>query len=173
MRMWEGFELPGYDYDAISPQAFVKHVGVKCGMLDLPSGMKYRLLVLPKGALRHLSQEESMTPKMLNSIRDMVEEGVTVVGRPPVKAPGLSGYPASDEKLRETVKELWGSGAPAQSGDRKVGKGRVVWGKPVPEVLAAMGVLPDFASSRPLRHIHRDLDGMDTYFVANPDPLPA
>jgi len=42
-----------------------------------------------------------------------------------------------------------------------------------PDVPAAMGVLPDFASSRPLRHIHRDLDGMDIYFVANPDPLPA
>jgi len=32
-------------------------------------------------------------------------------------------------------------------------------------------VVPDFASSRPLRHIHRDLDGTDMYFVANPDPL--
>lgn len=165
MRMWERLELPGYDYDATSPQAFLKHAGVKRGMLDLPSGMKYRLLVLPKG--------ESMTPKMLDKIRDLVEDGVTVVGRPLVKAPGLSGYPASDEKVLETVKELWGSGEPAQSGDRKAGKGRVVWGKPVPEVLAAMGVLPDFASSRPLRHIHRDLDGMDIYFVANPDPLPA
>lgn len=36
MRMWEGLELPGYDYDAISPQAFMKHVGVKRGTLDLP-----------------------------------------------------------------------------------------------------------------------------------------
>jgi hypothetical protein len=165
MERFRTMDLPGYDYDGISPQAFLKNAGVKRGMLNLPSGMKYRLLVLPEG--------ESMTPKMLDKIKDLVEDGVTVAGRPPVKAPGLSGYPKSDEEVLETVKELWGSSAPAQSGDRKVGKGRVVWGKPVPEVLAAMGVLPDFASSRPLRHIHRDLDGMDVYFVANPDPLSA
>ena len=165
VRLWDRLEMPGYDYDAISPQAFLKNAGVKRGMLDLPSGMKYRLLVLPKG--------ESMTPKMLDKIRDLVEAGVTVVGRPPVKAPGLSGYPKSHEEITETAKALWGSSAPAQSGDRMVGKGRVVWGKPVPEVLAAMGVVPDFVSSRPLRHIHRDLDVMDVYFVANPDPLSA
>ena len=33
--------------------------------------------------------------------------------------------------------------------------------------LAARGVPPDFAAARPLRYIHRRLDGADVYFVAN------
>jgi hypothetical protein len=165
VRLWDKLDVPGYDYDAIGPQAFLKNAGMKGGMLELPSGMKYRLLVLPKG--------DSMTPKMLHKIKDLVEAGATVVGMPPVKASGLSGYPQSDGKIAETAKALWGSPAPSALGDRKVGKGRVVWGKPVPEVLATMGVAPDFTSSRTLRHIHRDLDGKDVYFVANPDPISA
>jgi len=110
---------------------------------------------------------------MLEKIRNLVQEGATVVGRPPVRAAGLSGYPKSDELITRTSKELWGSVVTTELGERKAGKGRVVWGRPLPEVLATMGVVPDFTSSRPLRHIHRDLDGTDIYFVANPDPLSA
>lgn len=168
VRLWDKIEAPGHDYDALSPQAFMKDVGVKGGMLDLPSGMKYRLLVLPardRGG-------DYMTSKMFGKIKDLVEAGATVVGLPPVKARGLSGYPKSDDEIKETAKALWGAAAPPPAGDRKVGKGRVVWGKPVAEVLATMGVAPDFVSSRSLRHIHRSLDGMDLYFVANSAPSP-
>jgi hypothetical protein len=76
----------------------------------------------------------------------------------------------SDEEMKETTKALWGTTAPAPAGERKVGKGLVVWGKTVAEVLAAMGVARDFVSSRPMRYIHRDLAGKDVYFVANPVP---
>jgi hypothetical protein len=161
-RLWDRLEVPGYDYDAIGPHAFMKDVGVKHGKLYLPSGMEYRLLVLPEG--------EYMTPEMLDKIRNLVQEGATVVGRPPKKAAGLSGYPMSDELIARTAKELWGSDVPPESGERKAGKGRVVWGRPLPEALAAMGVVPDFTSRRTLRYIHRELNGMDIYFVANPDP---
>ena len=55
--------MTGYDYDGISPQAFLKDVTVEDGLLKLPSGMSYRLLVLPEG--------EAMTPKMLEKIADL------------------------------------------------------------------------------------------------------
>jgi hypothetical protein len=162
MERFKTMELPGYDYDGISPQAFLKNVTVRRGIVKLPSGMKYRLLVLPEG--------DSMTPQMLDRIEDLVEDGAIVVGKPPAKSPSLTDYPKCDEEVKETVKELWGSCTPEQSGDRKVGKGRVVWGKSVPEVLTGMGVKPDFTASQPMRYIHRILDGADVYFVANPAP---
>jgi hypothetical protein len=168
VRLWDRIEAPGHDYDAIGPQAFMTGVGVKNGVLELPSGMNYRLLVLPA----HHRGGDYMTPKLLDKIKELVEAGATVVGMPPVKARGLSGYPRSDGEIKKTAEALWGSAAPAPAGDHKVGKGRVAWGRPVAEVLATMGVAPDFVSSQPLRHIHRTLAGQDMYFVANPTSRP-
>ena len=48
MQRFTGVALTGYDYDGISPQAFLKDVTVEGGALKLPSGMSYRLLVLPR-----------------------------------------------------------------------------------------------------------------------------
>ena len=159
MQRFKTMELPGYDYDGISPQAFFKDVTVKHGVLELPSDMKYSLLVLPDG--------ETMTPQMLEKIKELVVDGATVVGKPPVRSPGLSGYPDSDAQVKRLVEKLWGIG-PAT--DRKVGKGRVVAGKTPSEVLTTMGIRPDFISSRPIHYIHRVLGDMDIYFIANPDP---
>jgi alpha-L-rhamnosidase len=158
MKRFTPMKLSGYDYDAISPQSFLKNVTVKSGVLELPSGMKYRLLVLP--------DVDAMTPQMLEKIEKLVENGATVVGKPPVRSPGLSGYPECDAQVKRLVEKLWGTG-PAT--DRKVGKGRVVAGKTPSEVLTTMGIQPDFNASQPISYIHRVLDEMDVYFVANSD----
>jgi hypothetical protein len=42
----------------------------------------------------------------------------------------------------------------------------------VSNVLATLGVSPDFASDAPLRYAHRRTDQADLYFVANPDEHP-
>src|SRR5450759_1793565 len=107
-----------------------------------------------------------MTPQMLEKIEKLVENGATIVGKPPVKSPSLSGYPECDAQVKRLVEKLWGTG-PAT--DRKVGKGRVVAGKTPSEVLTTMGIQPDFNASQPIRYIHRVLDEMDVYFVANSD----
>ena len=78
-------KLEGNDYDGISPQKFLKDVTVQDGLLSLPSGMKYRLLVLP--------DDREMSPAMLKKIKELVEAGATVAGESPLKAPGLTGYP--------------------------------------------------------------------------------
>ena len=159
MQRFTPLTLSGYDYDAISPQAFLKQATVKRGELALPSGMRYRLLVLPEA--------EAMTPRMLEKIQGLVEAGATVVGKPPTKAPGLSGYPEADARVKSLAEKLWGAGAAA---DRKVGKGRVIAGKSPAEALAVLGVRPDFLASRAMRYIHRVLDDQEVYFVANPEP---
>ena len=157
MRRFAPLKLTGYDYDAISPQAFLKNVTVKDGMLELPSGMKYRLLLLP--------EDESMTPRMLEKIAALAKGGATILGKPPVKAPGLSGYPQCDAQVRALTAKLWGAGPDAEG---KTPKGQVVTGKSPAEVLAASGVGPDFLASRSIRYIHRVVADKDVYFLANP-----
>jgi hypothetical protein len=102
---------------------------------------------------------------MLEKIKTLVEDGATVLGNPPSKAPGLSGYPESDARVKMAAAKLWGAGA-------KTGKGRVLTGKTPAEALADIKVRPDFVSNKNIRYIHRALDGGDLYFVANPGSMP-
>ena len=72
-----GVARPKYDYDGCSPEMALEGMRVEDGRIVLPSGMRYRLLVLPPG--------ETMTPELLAKIKDLVEAGATVVGPRPVR----------------------------------------------------------------------------------------
>ena len=158
---------PGYNFDGCTADTVYKRISIKDGRIVLPDGMSYRLLVLPKEGEQ--VQAGLMTPELLKRIEQLVSEGMTVVGPRPVKSPSLTNYPACDKDLSAIADRLWGS-ASAPAGDRKVGQGRVVWGRTPQEVLAAWNIPVDFTSGdpAPYRYIHRSAeDGTDIYFVAN------
>ncbi|MHB9006038.1 MAG: glycosyl hydrolase, partial [Limisphaerales bacterium] len=151
---------PGRDFDYINAEIIETKLQVKNGVLTLPHGTTYRVLVLP--------ELETMRPEVLGKIRDLVKAGATVLGPPPSRSPSLENFPAADEQVRKLVAELWGQADVTQPGERQAGKGRLVWGKSLEEVLASLESPPDFESSTPLRHTHRRSGDTDLYFVANP-----
>jgi hypothetical protein len=174
-------DRPGYNFDGCTPEIVRTRMTVKNGRLVLPDGMSYQLLVLPP--------VEAMTPDLLKKIKELVEAGATVVGAPPRRSPGLTDYPRCDEQVRTLAAQLWGHGdaqtdsdgtgtspgqfavKPAQSvTEHRYGQGRVVQGKTLEQVLAAMGLRPDFTAGHHWRYIHRILGETDLYFVANPQP---
>ena len=128
---------PGYNFDGCTADTVYKRISIKDGRIVLPDGMSYRLLVLPKEGEQ--VQAGLMTPELLKRIEQLVSEGMTVVGPRPVKSPSLTNYPACDKDLSAIADRLWGS-ASAPAGDRKVGQGRVVWGRTPQEVLAAWNI---------------------------------
>ncbi len=116
-----GHDRPGYNFDGCPPEVVLERMTVKDGRIVLPDGMNYRMLVLP--------QVETMTPRLLRKIKDLVADGATVVGAPPVGSPSLSGYPKCDAEVNALAAELWGTGdAPVELTERPYGKGRVFWG---------------------------------------------
>ena len=120
----EGFDRPGHNFDGCPPEVVLTRMSVQDGRLVLPDGMSYRMLVLP--------QVETMTPRLLREIRDLVAAGATVLGSPPKKSPSLEDYPKCDEEVAVLAKELWGAGeAPAKLTERPLGKGRVIWGREI------------------------------------------
>ncbi len=180
----------GYNFDGCAPETLLARMSVKNGQLVLPDGMRYRLLVLP--------ERDTMTPRLLRKVRDLVRAGATVIGRPPTKSPSLSGYPQCDAEVKKLAAELWGEFVvPALAGqtpeppkggttnvERRVGKGRVVWSRiskapelpeqygdfaVVADTLRGMGVSPDFESDTALRYTHRGDGETDVFFVANPE----
>jgi hypothetical protein len=109
----------GYHFDGCSPEALINRASVKDGRIVFPDGMTYRLLVLPRF--------DTMTPRLLRKIVELVENGATVFGAPPQKSPSLCNYPDCDRQLRELAATLWPHDE-AQF-ERSVGKGRVFYDK--------------------------------------------
>ena len=164
----------GYGFDGCSPALLLDRAEVKNGLITFPGGTSYRLLVLPK--------IQTMTPQLLRKIAALVRSGAVVVGSPPQKSPGLSGYPACDAEVKSLARDLWGSlDAPMVATQHRCGKGVLHWGGawsandsalyPAYELTAgllqSMGVAEDFSSASSVRYGHRRSAGRDIYFVAN------
>lgn len=182
---------PGHDFDGCPPELIIDAMQVENGELVLPSGMRYRLLVLPtydaqgEPVIRladgadyaykplPLPKVRTMTPALLKSVQTLVQQGATVLGWRPAKSPSLAGFPECDQEVTRLADALWGVGSGDQGvGERRVGKGRVYWGSTPEQVLAELGVPRDFACSPNLEgmlnHTHRrHADGTDVYFVVN------
>jgi hypothetical protein len=105
----------GYDYDALSPELLLSQLTFRDGRLTLPNGMSYRVLVLPGG--------NTMRPALLGKIKELVQQGATVVGPPPSKSPSLSDYRRADAEVRRLAAELWGDSDGASITEHRVGKG--------------------------------------------------
>jgi hypothetical protein len=157
-------DRPAYNFDGCSPDVVLTRMSVKDGRIVLPDGMSYRLLALPNS--------QTMTPRLLAKIVELVEAGATVVGPRPQKSPALENYPACDDEVKKLADRLWGDCDGEKIKQHVLGKGSVVWGKSAEQVLAERKVPVDFSSdgglNGKLRYIHRTLeDGTELYFVAN------
>ena len=165
----------GYDYDFVAQQAVVKMMTVKNGRLVLPSGMSYRVLVLP--------ESDTMRPELLSKVKALVMDGAVVIGPPPKASPSLVNYPACDQQIAQLATDLWGGTNGSGITERRLGKGRVIWNISTADVLVDLGITPDFnvhgwpdftnvAVGSQVRYIHRRIDDDDIYFVASTSSTP-
>ena len=154
--------LPGYDYDVVTSEVILDRMSVKDGRLVLPDGMSYRVLVLPDRPVISLP--------VLRKLKELVAAGATVIGPRPAREQTLKDYPQCDVEVAKLADELWGS-ASGTTGEHRLGKGQVIWGKTAREVLLADELKPDFRvageSDRPLDYFHRRDGETDLYFLAN------
>jgi hypothetical protein len=136
----------GYNWDVCAAKAF-KELKVVDGKVVAPSGVKYRLLVLPN--------LETMSMEIINKVEALVDAGAKVCGmKRPIRAPGLRGFPNEDGRVRDIAEKVWAKGVMTCCPQ---------------EALKRLGVEPDFASKErnpPAIWIHRCGNGMDWYFVS-------
>jgi hypothetical protein len=71
----------------------------------------------------------------------------------------------ADREFASIVKELWGE-KPLQTGDRKIGKGRLIWGGDLAANLVKLGIEQDVVGARSATWIHSRDGETDIYFVA-------
>ena len=162
----ERSDIPaGYAWDMCNSDAFLKRASVKDGRVVLPDGKSYAVFAL--------SDDKPMLLPVLRKIEKMVGEGMVLVGNPPQRPFGLSGYPDSDAEFIAIVKRLWGEANGSTPAVRHCGKGAVFVGQPVDQVLKSLKIGPDLAwqpaAGVDLEYIHhRSADGeVDVYYVIN------
>jgi hypothetical protein len=154
----------GYYYDVANEEAILTRMKAEDGRIALPDGMSYRVLILP--------EDTRLTLDLLRKVRDLVKEGIALVGPKPQINPGLTGYPNCDTELRQIADEVWGGLDGSTVTERNYGKGRVFWGLTLAEVLGKLNIPPDCditsrSGDAPINFIHRRVGDADVYFVAN------
>jgi hypothetical protein len=160
-----GHVLPGYDYDLINEDRLLS-LSVNDGLITLPHAKKYQILTLPDFKI--------LSHNALLKIHQLILEGATVVGSRPLDMVSLSGRPESVDRFNKYVDELWGEEI-SESGQRQVGKGRIIWGQSAREILLKGSILPDFeavdnSQNNEYDYIHRRIGDIDVYFISSQNP---
>lgn len=155
-------ELPkGYQFDYINAEVIERDLFVKDGLLTLPHGTQYRILVLPK--------LETMRPELLAKIKKLIEDGAVVLGPAPKRSPSGESFPTADRQVEKLAGELW-SGLDGRSVKAvKRGKGELLFGMTMEEALKYIGCVPDcgLPADAPVLYGHRSAGDADIYFISN------
>ncbi len=160
--------LPGYDYDYINADVITTTLRVEAGKLVLPSGVSYRVMLLPDRA--------DISLEVLKSLEKLVSDGAIVIGPKPERTTSLANYPECDDEVKAIAGKLWGQADGKKTFSNPYGNGKVYWGKSVKEVLEEMNVVPDLEvkgldnSGSIIDYIHRRTETEDIYFVSNSSP---
>ncbi|MFV5697817.1 glycosyl hydrolase [Flavobacterium sp. ZT3R17] len=153
----------GYDYDLINAETIKKRVKIVNSRIVLPDGMNYQLFVL--------QDYKTITLPFLNTILDLVNQGMIMVGARPERTPGLRDYNGIEDEFQNVCDTIWGKKG-EETIDHIVGKGRVFWGQSIKQILEIVNLNPDFEVSSqsgdaPIIYIHRVIDDSQVYFIAN------
>ncbi len=160
--------LPGYDYDYINADIITTTLSTENGKLVLPSGISYRVMLLP--------DRDDISLEVLKSLEKLVYNGGVIIGRKPIRTTSLANYPACDDEVKTIADKLWGTADGQKIFSNTYGKGKVYWGKSLKEVLEEMKVTPDFQvegidnSHYIIDYTHRQTNTEDIYFVSNSSP---
>ncbi len=147
--MYSSPEVPaGYNYDFFSPSVLLDLAKADGGLITVPSGMQYRVLMLDPNVMY-------MSINVLRKLKELSDAGIVICGSKPEVMAGNSG---TQEEFDTLVRSIWESG-------RK----NVTCGVPAAKVLAGQGIMPDFeySGAEGIKFVHRELEDGDIYWIAN------
>lgn len=141
-------QLPaGYQYEHMNAEVIMRDMTVKDGMLTLPHGVKFKVLVLPR-------RLKTMRPELLEKIERLILDGAIVMGPAPERSPSLQNQPEADRRVKEMAARIWGDVDGVNVQQRRYGKGMICDGLDLETLFAQIGYVPDCKTP----------DGMNVYF---------
>lgn len=152
----------GYQFDYINAEVIEKNMTVKNGLLTLPHGTQYKILVLPK--------QETMRPELLKKIEQLILAGGVVMGPAPKRSPSLENQPIADKIVQDISKKLWDNVDGVTVTHRKAGKGMILNGMTMEDAFQLLNCVPDckLPEDNTIHYGHRTMkDGTEIYFISN------
>ena len=154
----------GYEYDLINAETIFKYAEIVNNQLTLTNGVTYKIFIL--------QNYKAVTFSLLQKLRKMVQQGLVLLGAKPERSAGLKNYSKGDATFNKIADELWGDLDGNTITEKKFGKGRVYWGKALPDILQSLGIKPDFeftsrSGDAPVVYTHRKTNDADIYFLSN------
>lgn len=151
----------GYQFDYINAEVIERDLFVKDGLLTLPHGTQYQVLVLPK--------LETMRPELLVKIRKLIEDGAVVMGPSPKRSPSLQNFPKADRQLKTMADAMWSKLDGVNVKSVRIGKGQLLNGMTMQEALDHIGCVQDckVQENAPVLYNHRTTGECEIYFVSN------
>lgn len=151
----------GYQFDYINAEVIERDLYVKDGLLTLPHGTQYRMLVLP--------ELKTMRPELLEKIASLLNDGAVILGPAPERSPSGKDYEKADQQVKALADSLWKGLDGKQTQAVQRGKGWLLYGMNMQEALEKIGCVPDcqIPETSPVLYAHRQAEGKDIYFLSN------
>ena len=161
------YEVPyGYSLQRCNLDVLLNHCNVPNGKLQIDNGLSYDLLLLPDDSVMEYST--------LKQIAELVKAGAVVAGPRPIKVAGNLNYEANEKALNTLSAQMWGVTGPGFS-ENSYGKGKVITGIGLTEILDYLRVKPDFSADKKdttnLLFIHKKAGDKDIYFIVNQEDI--
>ncbi|TAH25578.1 MAG: hypothetical protein EAZ07_06515 [Cytophagales bacterium] len=155
----------GYDFDAINSEQIIKNLSFNDGRLRLPNGQSYQLMLIP--------EESVISLDVLRKLELLLASGAVVIAKKPLAVPSLFDLNHQNTQMQNIANKIWRNIDGFNIKQLNFGKGTIVYGKSVKQVLAEQIVPKDFytnssSDSKLIRYIHRGTtNGEDIYFISN------
>ena len=153
------YDLPyGFQANACNFEMLENKAKVVDGKISFGGKQSFPILTLPKST--------TMEFTTLQRIAELVKDGAVVYGPKPTEMMSVMEIKNKTAAFNQLADALWG-----ESGENKYGKGKVITGKPIDEVLKQLNVIPDLSSNsndpKEIMFIHKRLGDTDVYYVFN------
>lgn len=158
-------QLPaGYQYEHMNAEVIMRDMTVKDGMLTLPHGVKFKVLVLPR-------RLKTMRPELLEKIERLILDGAIVMGPAPERSPSLQNQPEADRRVKEMAARIWGDVDGVNVKQRRYGKGMICDGLDLETLFAQIGYVPDCKTPDGMNVYsgHQKDGDTDIYILSNQD----
>lgn len=158
------YELPyGYKADHCNPDILINQLVMHNGKIILPDRAAYKMLMLP--------DDQVMELETLEKLEKLIGGGAIVVGPKPMHCLSLINYDSDNQKLKSLADNIWGSVDGKTIYENNYGKGKVIWGKPIKEILADEKIDPDIENNcetpENFLFYHKVLGNNEIYYLVN------
>lgn len=154
----------GYQFEHMNAEVIMRDMTVKDGVLTLPHGVQFKVLVLPR-------RLKTMRPELLEKIERLILDGAIVMGPAPERSPSLQNQPEADHRVKEMAARIWGDVDGVNVKQRRYGKGMICDGLDFETLFAQLGYVPDckVPDGMNVYQGHQKDGDTDIYILSNQD----